>query len=211
MKEISGQKLLLPPNFRFFHRLPARFEILVIARGANRQGSTVFEVEISGQRLALPSRVALVPGKRYELEKISEFEFRIVREKAPLKEEAGEEVRMHRPDEPPVQSSSAPLPGITAFSLGELAVLRLLEEGGKPLREQNEKFVFDFAGEFDLRGLFHPHRDGNYTLFVCGVMASAVLSEALSQELRSLGIREIRVLDAAVFERLAAGAVDLRL
>ena len=79
--EISGQRLFFPPNFRFFQRLPARFEILVIARGANRQGNTVFEVEIAGQRLALPSRVPLLPGRRYELEKITELEFRIVREK----------------------------------------------------------------------------------------------------------------------------------
>jgi hypothetical protein len=209
--EISGQRLFFPPNFKFFHRLPARFEILVIARGANKQGSTVFEVEISGQRLALPSRVALIPGKRYELEKISELEFRIVREKEPTEKEAGQELRTRKSDEPPAESTHTPLSGITPFSLGELALLRLLEEGGKSVRERNDKYVFDFSGEFELRGLFHPHRDGGYTLFISGVLAAAGFPDALSDELKSLGIRQVRILDNAVFDRLAAGAVDLRL
>jgi hypothetical protein len=155
--------------------------------------------------------VALIPGKRYELEKISELEFRIVREKEPTEKEAGQELRTRKSDEPPAESTHTPLSGITPFSLGELALLRLLEEGGKSVRERNDKYVFDFSGEFELRGLFHPHRDGGYTLFISGVLAAAGFPDALSDELKSLGIRQVRILDNAVFDRLAAGAVDLRL
>lgn len=209
--EISGQRLFFPPNFRFFNRLPARFEILVIARGANKQGSTVFEVEIAGQRLALPSRVALVPGKRYELEKVSELEFRIVREKAVTEKEAEQLPRLREPNEVATQSTDAGIPNITPFSLGELAILRLLEEEGRSVREQNQKYLFDFSGEFELRGLFHSHRDGSYTLFVSGSLAAGAFPGALSDELKSLGISGIKVLDSAVFDRLAAGAIDLTL
>jgi hypothetical protein len=209
--EISGQRLFLPPNFRFFHRLPARFDILVIARGADKKGSTVFEVEINGQRLALPSRVALIPGKRYELEKVSEFEFRIVREKEPTEKEAAEEIRLRKTEDLPAQTTELPQSGITPFSLGELALLRLLEEGGKAVREQNEKYIFDFSAEFDLRGLFHPNRDGGFTLFLSGQLAAAGFPDALLDELKALGIRQLRILENAIFDRLAAGAVDLTL
>jgi len=209
--EILGQRLFFPPNFRFFNRLPARFEILVIARGANKQGSTVFEVEIAGQRLALPSRVPLLPGKRYELEKITELEFRIIRE-IEVSEKDSE-----RNFPPRKAGETAPVPReegfapMTQMSLSELAILRLLEESGRSVREQNQKFLFDFSSEFELRGLFHPHHDGTYTLFVSGASAAHSFSGTLAAELKDLGITGIKVLEASLFDRLAAGAIDLRL
>lgn len=209
--EISGQRLFFPPNFRFFHRLPARFEILVIARGANRQGNTVFEVEIEGQRLALPSRVPLLPGRRYELEKITELEFRIVREKEVSEKESERDVQPRKAGEAAPVAREEIVAPISQFSLAELAILRLLDESGRSVREQDHKYLFDFSGEFELRGLFHPHRDGKYTLFVSGALAADSFSGALAAELKELGITGIKVLDAAVFDRLAAGAIDLRL
>lgn len=209
--EIAGQRLFFPPNFRFFHRLPARFEILVIGQGASRTGGTVFEVEIAGQRLALPSRVALVPGRRYELEKISEFEFRIVEEKTEREKNAPGLRTLDQPDATRVKDQAPALPPPLPFSLGELAVFRLLEENGGGVREQNRKFLFDFVGEIELRGLFHPHSDGTYTLFVSGTAARRGFTAALADELKSLGVSAIRIIESPVFERLAAGAIDLSL
>ncbi len=209
--EIAGQRLFFPPNFRFFHRLPSRFEILVIARGASRQGSTVFEVEIAGQRLALPSRVALVPGRRYELEKISELEFRIVRESPGAEKESQQAAGATDKKEAATPENLSALVNVASFSLSELAILRLLEEAGGSVTKHQQKYLFDFSGEFDLRGLIHSHRDGTYTLFISGRLAAGGFPDALSSELRSLGITRIKLLNESVFDRLAAGAIDLSL
>ncbi|HRP70445.1 MAG TPA: hypothetical protein PLY93_13010, partial [Turneriella sp.] len=79
--EITGSSISIPRNFLFLHKLPARFEMLVIARGAAFKESTAYEVELLGQRLVLRSKVELKPGTKYELEKENALVFRIVKEK----------------------------------------------------------------------------------------------------------------------------------
>ncbi len=209
--EIRGQNLFLPPNFAFLSRLPARFQILVVGRGAEKNGVPVFEIEIQGQRLALPSRVPLIPGKRYELEKISETEFRIVAEKSEPEREAAKGISGSKPDEAGFSSVAELFAGDSRFSAADLVILRLMEEAGKGLQVLGGKFAFDFTGEFELRGLFHPHTDGTYTLFLSGARADTTLAAAMSKELASLRITGVRILAQEVFDHLASGAIDLRL
>lgn len=212
--EVFGQKLFFPPNFRFFHRLPARFEIFVVARGAERQGKTVFDIEIAGQRLALPSRVPLVPGRRYELEKISDFEFRIVKEKsAPEKTEefaAHAEKNRESSNETAIAQTGFPFSDLV-FSLSDWAILRSLEDTGRSLTEKNGKFLFDFSGEFSLKGIFHPHRDGNYTLFLSGALADPKLVSELKSIFQHLPITGIKILNSTIFDRISAGAINIEL
>lgn len=208
--QIAGQKLFFPANFRFFNRLPSRFEILVIARGAETRRGTAFEIEIAGQRLVLPSRVALKPGARYELEKVSNLEFRIVSEKSTAEAEKTTEIpvrpraaapsvfaeQFFTPDQPP--------------RLTELLALRVLEDAGRSLSDRGKKYVFDFDAEFPLQGLFHGTAEGGYTLFLAGAAADEQLISALNGILAELKISGIKRVEPQVFEHLATGAIDLR-
>lgn len=183
----------------------------MIARGANRQGNTVFEVEIAGQRLALPSRVPLLLGKRYELEKLNELEFRIVREIESEEKDSEHNFQPRKIGANTAVSQEEAIAPINYFSLAELTILRLLEDSGRSVSEQDQKYLFDFSGEFELRGLFHPQRDGKYILFASGALAANISSGAFAAELKELGIHSIKIVDAAVFDRLKAGAIDLKL
>lgn len=209
--EISGQRLSIPRNFFFLNRLPARFEILVVGKGAQMPKGTAFELEILGQRLVLQSKIELKVGARYELEKISAMEFKILAEK---NDESREKPATETHSEPARKSEAEAaqsfLQGGAAFSAADLLALKVLADSGRAVTASGEKYVFQLASEFDTSGVFVPLSAGRYRLFVGGQKLQKHDLEVLSEMLSPLGVESIRHVDAAVLARIAAGAVDIR-
>lgn len=209
--EISGQRLSIPRNFLFLHRLPARFEILVVARGAQMPKGTAFELEIQGQRLVLHSKIDLKVGARYELEKVSAFEFRILNEKAEEKREALPAEAKNPLREKISEADAAQiLRPETAAAFADLLALRVFEDSGGQLSAEADKYVFTMEAEAGMRGVFVPQGPGRFTLFVSGAGATARAVTDLTDILSPLGIGNIRSVTPAVLERISAGAVDIR-
>ena len=209
--EISGQRLSIPRNFFFLNRLPARFEILVVARGANTPKGTAFELEIYGQRLMLHSKVDLKVGARYELEKASALEFKILSEKTEeIKEQSAPELPVSR--EKNTRETDAAgffLPQVgTAYS--DLLALRVLADAGKKIEAANSKYLFNFNAEIPLSGVFVPVATGQFNLFLSGQGIQGEHIDALAGLLAPLGIQNVRSVSPAILERISAGAVDIQ-
>lgn len=208
--QVLGQSLLFPTNFRFFAKLPVRFEILVLSRGAQTKNGVGFEVEILGQRLMLRSKIELKLGARYELEKSSPFEFRIVAEKEPngtTEKKLGDlqgakNERVELAYEELFTQQTQP-------SLAEILSLKILEDESSITRLQNKKYLFEFKHDFSLRGLFHANDSGQWTLFLTGEAAQKELVHQLKESLAELSIVSIQIIDATLFQSLAGGALDL--
>ncbi|MBL8032095.1 MAG: hypothetical protein JNJ69_00230 [Leptospiraceae bacterium] len=209
--QIGADRLFFPRNFLFFHRLPARFEIGVIARGATIPRGTVFELEVFGQRLALPSKTELKVGARYELEKISAMEFRIVRE-------VGEEKPASAPVET-VKTERRPesfADGLAAFaqlpsaSYSDLLALRVSDDGHNIKKTGEHKYAFDLSADFPFKGVFIEREPGSYTLFVSGAAATLSATNALAAMLADFGVSAVRPVSADVLERISAGAIDMQ-
>lgn len=209
--EISGQRLSIPRNFLFLNRLPARFEILVVARGAQVPKGTAFELEIQGQRLVLHSKIDLKVGARYDLEKISAFEFRILNEKAEEKRESLP-VEVNNPRREKISEADAAqiLQPESTAAYADLLALRVLEDSGGHLAAEADKYLFTLEAEVGLRGVFVQQGPGRYTLFVTGSGATARAVADLTEFLSPLGIGNIRAVSPAVLDRISAGAVDIR-
>lgn len=208
--QVTGQSLLFPSNFRFFAKLPARFEILVLSRGAQTKNGVGFEVEILGQRLMLRSKVELRLGARYELEKSSGFEFRIVGEKeSNASVEKKIDVLKSAKSEKIELVSEEIFPQQIQPSLAEIISLKILEDESSITRLQNRKYLFEFTHDFSLRGLFHANEAGKWTLFLTGEAAQKELAHQLKESLTELSIVSIQIIDAVLFQSLADGALDL--
>lgn len=204
---IAGARLLLPANFAFIKKLPERFSVQVIARGGVRNGLPVFEVEIFGQRLALPAKAELIPGRRYEVEKAGLFELRVVRQ---LPEDKNEHAFSEAaPKKPECIPAAEYFPPQFPISLAELAVFPLMHGHSEIIALGQKKFYFALA-EFDLRGIFYAAGEW-YSLFLCGKAAENSLVADMKEQLAELKIRRIRIVPPAVFERLSQGAIDLTL
>lgn len=206
--EIFPERLLFPRNFRFFHKLPARFEIHVVGKGARTAQGVVFELELAGQRLALPSRADLKIGARYELEKISGMEFRIVREIGEEKLPANEPVRTTE------KLMAQDLPAFNHWQnlpvqLSDLIAIKLAGEGHGVERTATNKYAFDFGDSFRLQGVFVASQPGSYSLFLSGHAANPETVTELTGALADLGVTAVRFVSADVFERIRAGSVDL--
>lgn len=207
--EILPDRFVFPRNFRFFNRLPARFEILVVSRGATTPRGTVYELEVAGQRLALPSKAELKVGMRYELEKISASEFRILRE--------GNEAQKNIAEAPAqtqraVQRESA----VTVFSTNpaaqpaDLIAVKLIADDNVVVAVGADKYAFDLGGDFSLRGVFVPRSPGNYTLFLTGAAADKLATDAFRLSLRDFGVEAVRHVSAEILDRISKGSIDMK-
>jgi len=209
--QIFPDRLVFPRNFLFFNRLPARFEILVVDRGAKTPRGTVFELELAGQRLALPSKAELKVGGRYELEKISATEFRILRE-------IDAEKKAAEPESQPAKQRSEPrlADGAEYLSLHPSAVspdllaVRFLSEGRSIEKTGDTKYSFDLTGEFPLRGVFVARSSGKYTLFLSGTAADTVAVRHFTEVLKDFGVEAIRQVSADVLDRIEQGSIDMK-
>jgi hypothetical protein len=206
--EIAGQHLSIPRNFLFMHRLPARFEIFVVARGAVTTKGTAFELEIAGQRLVLHSRIELKVGARYELEKVSALEFRILGEKKSDKE-------VHdAPSEADTTMEKSGEDAIRFLALGhqlsphDLLALKVMEDSVSSPRRRNDKYVFDLGFEIGLKGVFVPHGPARFSLFISGHV-NPEQNGGLARLMAEVGISPVRQVSEDVLERIAAGAVDI--
>lgn len=209
--EIAGHKLFLPANFSFLRRLPSRFDISVLSRGAEKSGLIAFELEVQGQRIVLKSGVELKVGARYELEKINETQFRIVR----LLAEA-EQVPETSP--PALKASHSPdfreafplLSGQAGLLPQDLLAIHLLEEEGQGITRHGAKYFFDWDTRFSLSGVFVPLPGRGYTLFLAGKASNPDVTAEFTGLLHDLNIMNIRHVSRQALESIAAGAVDLR-
>lgn len=207
--KIVGEKLVLPRNFEFFRRLPARFEILVIAKGAVGPDATTFEIEIQGQRLTLRSRVDLKPGARYELEKQSVTEFRIARETESEPAYSGRRVAERAATEAgEARENLQPLPDAAGLAAADLWKIHAFAEAGREVEPRGQKYRFDFESEAGMKGLFIPISSGGYSLLISGPAAIQENIEAFQLLLEDLQIRSVSRVDAATFERISDGAID---
>jgi hypothetical protein len=210
--EISGQRLSIPRNFFFLNRLPARFEILVVAKGAPLAKDTAFELEIQGQRLVINSKIDLKVGARYELEKISALEFKIVGEKA---EEQKAAAAASLPPEKILKNDTGEealgffMPESRA-AYTDLLALKVLADSGRDILQKSDKYLFNLASEFAVSGVFVPKAAGKYTLFLSGSGAHPGAIQEFGDMLAGFGVQNIRYVSAAVLERISAGAVDLQ-
>ncbi len=209
--QIFPDRVVFPRNFRFFNRLPARFEILVVDRGAKTARGTVFELELAGQRLALPSKAELKVGTRYELEKISATEFRILREVEDGKKNADSDTVRNAPSAEPRQADGADyLSTHLAADHVDLLAVQLLSGEGRLGQAGESKFAFDLSGEFPLRGVFVQRSPGRYTLFLAGAAADTAAVQHLTQVLRDFGVEAIRPVSSDILDRIEQGSVDMK-
>ncbi len=209
--EISGQRISLPRNFLFLNRLPARFEILVIAKGATLPKGTAFELEIQGQRLVLQSKIELKVGARYDLEKISALEFKILAEKGDIpREKTADELRTDPPRKNPGTDSPAVFIPDAKTTAQDLMALKVLADSGRHVSANGDKYLFSLESEIDLSGVFVPQTPGRYRLFVSGHAIQKADLENLAESLSGLGIDGVRHVTPAVLARISAGAVDIR-
>lgn len=206
--EIAGQHLSIPRNFFFLHRLPSRFEILVVARGAATEKGTAFELEIAGQRLVLHSRIELKVGARYELEKASALEFRILSEKKAEKETPG------TPRGAAVGEERRGDDAVQFLAMGnqllpqDLLALKVLEETVASPHPRSDKYVFDLGREIGMKGVFVPSGARRFSLFFCGKLG-ADDQTGVTKLLAELGIAPVRQVSEEVLERIATGSVDI--
>lgn len=208
--EIRGQSLSIPRNFFFLNRLPARFEILVVGRGVTSAKGTAFELEIQGQRLMLHSKVDLKPGARYELEKISALEFRILTEKLEEKKEPAAEIREAAARAKPSETEAAAyLQAQSDANSTDVLALKVLADSGRKIEAKADKYLFNLEAEFPVRGVFVPQA-GGFSLFVSSLGLNAGDIENLRHALSPIGIQNIRSVTPAVLERISAGAVDIQ-
>jgi len=207
--KIVGEQLVLPHNFEFFRRLPSRFEILVIGKGAIRAEGSTFEIEIMGQRLTLRSKVDLKPGARYELEKQSVTEFRISREldheKAPSQQAAAD-----RPNSLKNDSTNDPQ---LLFAAGNVSVhdlwkIHTFADSTSSIEQRENKYLFDIEASAGIKGLFVPVSSGGHALLLCGAAVNNENLNAFRAMLSDLQIRSVARVDAATFELIATGAID---
>jgi len=211
--EIAGQRLYLPPNFNFLARLPARFEILVLARGATTGKTTAFELQIAGQSIVLKSETSLKVGARYELEKISATEFRILAEKKDETAATKIEIRdtPQRDTRVEFERSELFINPQTPPHLQDAIALRIMKDKNHALEKHSDKYAFNFDHEFALGGVFVPHTPGKYLLFLSGARANSSLQNELQEQLAELGVSRISLVSTQVLEQIATGAVDLRI
>jgi hypothetical protein len=207
--KIVGEQLVLPRNFEFFRRLPSRFEILVIGKGAIRAEGSTFEIEIMGQRLTLRSKVDLKAGARYELEKQSATEFRIARE---LVHEKAQPQQTAADKPPSLKNESVHDPHLL-FAAGDVSAqdlwkIHTLADSTPRIEQRENKYLFDLEASAGIKGLFVPVSSGGHALLLCGTAASNENLNALRGMLSDLQIRSVARVDAATFERIATGAID---
>lgn len=208
--QIFPDRLVFPRNFRFFNRLPARFEILVVDRGAKTARGTVFELELGGQRLALPSKAELKVGGRYELEKVSATEFRILRE-VDAEKKSIENAPTEKPLNPQqVASGREYLAAHAAAGSVDLLAVKFISEEDRIGQVGASKYAFDLSGEFPLRGVFVARSGGKYTLFVSGAAADGRAVAHFQQALKDFGVEAIRQVTADVLERIERGSIDMK-
>lgn len=203
--QISGQRLFFPKNFQFLQRLPQRFELLVIARGATNQNGSAFEVKVLGQSLVIRSKVALKEGARYELEKTSAIEFRIVAEKKSEIDDSSP--RTEKTKTTVIPENLLPLSGAT---LPEMLAVKILINEGTIQSPSIGKYLVDWNLELGFKGVFIARDSGEHVLFVTGKAASGPTVQALAEQLRDLGILGVRNVSEQTFQSLATGAIDLQ-
>ncbi|MBV6494143.1 MAG: hypothetical protein LDLANPLL_02169 [Turneriella sp.] len=209
--EILGRHLTLPHNFLFLHRLPARFEVIVVGRGATFANGTAFELEILGQRLVLRSKIELKLGARYELEKVDSLNFRILTEKTDEKNtlrESDESLPQARKENEQLVSLDyfQNFPEATIF---DLFALKILEESAQKIKEQGSKFLFEFTDKIGMKGIFVPLGTGEYSLFITGKFGNTQIAKELVELLFPLRIRKVQIVSTQVFEQIASGAVNI--
>lgn len=210
--EIAGQRLFFPRNFLYLSRLPARFEILVVARGAAQPKGVAFELEISGQRLVLNSKAELKVGARYELEKISATEFKLLRQ---VTEREGETI----PSLPVEKNQKDRLSDTNISSIindvrslpQDLLALKLIGDESNPIARTKDKYAFNWENSYSLSGVFVPIGDGKYSLFIAGTSAGENTNiEELAILLNDLGVEKVHRVSHGVLATIAAGAIDLQ-
>jgi hypothetical protein len=208
--KVVGEQLVLPRNFEFFRRLPARFQILVIGKGAVRPEGTTFEIEIMGQRLTLRSKIELKPGNRYELEKKSVTEFRIAREiekDSPGESFSATVTTKKLADIENVPSFAMRFDGVSV-SPHDLLQVRDLEESDAVIETVGKKFRFDLETSVGLKGLFVPRSDASFALIVTGVSTNEENLEQFRALVADLKITSVARVDATTFEHISSGAID---
>jgi hypothetical protein len=209
--EIGGNHLVFPRNFLFLNRLPARFEILVIGKGAITPQGTAYELEVAGQRIVLKSQIELRPGKKYQLEKVSVREFRISKE---LDEKPVESARTssfeQQVRDDTNQDALALLMPETSLDFLNLLALKVLNDARRSVTTDAGKFRFDFGGELGAKGVFIPGKPGEFTLFVAGSGVNSTDITEIEKLLADLGVTRIRHVTEQVLERIAHGAIDLQ-
>lgn len=209
--QVFPDRLVFPRNFRFFNRLPSRFEILVVDRGAKTARGTVFELELAGQRLALPSKAELKVGMRYELEKISATEFRILREVDAEKKTTDTEAPRALPQQSArLTEASDYLSMHVSATSPDLLAVKFLSEQGRLSHPGESKYAFDLGGEFPLRGVFVARSPGKYTLFLSGAAADNAAVGHFTQALKDFGVEAIRQVSEEVIDRIEQGSVDMK-
>lgn len=208
--KVVGEQLVLPRNFEFFRRLPARFQILVIGKGAVRAEGTTFEIEIMGQRLTLRSKIELKAGNRYELEKKSFTEFRIAREieKDSTGESSAVTTTAKKSDAAESPSSFSLRFDGTGVTPQDLLKLNDLGESDAVIEPAGKKIRFDLESSVGLKGLFVPRSNGSSVLIVTGVSTTDENLEQFRALLSDLKISSVTRVDAATFEHIASGAID---
>ena len=183
----------------------------MVDRGAKTPRGTVFELELAGQRLALPSKAELRVGARYELEKISATEFRILREIAEDKKPGETEIAATKPQTAPRLSDGAQyLSAQPAAGSADLLAVKLIADEGGISPAGNNKYAFDLSREFPLQGVFVARSPGKYTLFIAVTAADAHAIAHFQQALKEFGVEVIRQVTADVLERIAQGSIDMK-
>lgn len=183
----------------------------MVDRGAKTPRGTVFELELAGQRLALPSKAELKVGMRYELEKISATEFRILREVAEDKKPAESEAARSK-QSTAVRDADGGEYLSSHLSAGnvDLLAVKLITDEEKVSHAGNGKYAFDLSGEFPLRGVFVVRAPGKYTLFVSGAAADQKATAHFQLTLKDFGVEAIRIVSADVLDRIAKGSIDMK-
>lgn len=171
----------------------------------------MFELEVAGQRLALPSKADLKVGARYELEKISATEFRILREvDTEKKQPEGESGAVKPKSEPRLADGAEYLAAHVAAGSNDLLAVKLIDDEGRINSPGANKYAFDLNGEFPLRGVFVARSPGKYTLFLSGAAANQRAVEHFQQALKDFGVETIRLVSADVLDRIGHGSIDMK-
>ena len=203
---LISDSVLFPRNLAFFQRLPARFEILVLARGEKTANGTFYELQVAGQKLTLLSKVDLKNGSRYELEKTGDLTFKIVRENF-LESEKNVELLKQIPNEAKSPHEINPLLHWHS-ELPARLLLKILEASDGSIKAAGEKVIFDFEAEFRLKGLFLIDADRKISLFLTGRDDLQQIIDDLRTILHLPNLKQIAVVREESFAALAAGGVN---
>ena len=204
---IISDSVLFPRNLAFFQRLPARFEILVLARGEKTANGTFYELQVAGQKLTLLSKVDLKNGSRYELEKTGDLTFRIAREK-PFEDEMTGDSPKPVSNEQKIAHENNP----SLFFFPELPARllhKIFESSKGSIKTVGEKVIFDFEAEFHVKGLFVIDADRQISLFLTGRDDLQEMIDHLRALLHLPNLKQIAAIKEESFAALSAGGINL--